>query len=344
MVERSRSGILQCGSSTRLLNSSSHHSSAASHQKQQEINNPITTDAELNILVHSKLDHITKYKTFTRWKGKFLHRFETFLYQRGMDPAQREADTLQLTLNKLCQQSSKVLHYIDQGDLTVQRKTVKAALAVNEMCKTLEQARLELEGLIPSGREERRLGYTKFHLGAILIQQNFPQYVAMKQIEADLQAIVQKTTMMEDDVLDRQQHDCFNHYLKQVIRFCDIMADLDMYEIMKKCIQFRNPPEESESEDPEEMEIHIHNLDTNDHLSIEMLDTDTIALLQGKVINIHSYSVNEILSFLWERCLTEGLVISLSSLFSFSFRYDCDWIRKFAISPTSPNVPGQDGE
>jgi hypothetical protein len=277
MVERSRS-LVQCGSSTRLLNASSHHSSAAA-PKQQEINNPITTDAELNILVHSKLEHITKHKTFARWKGKFLHRFETFLYQKGMDPAQREADALQMTLNKLCKQTARVLQYIDQGDMSADRKTVKAALAVNEMCKTLEQARVELEGLIPSGREERRLGYTKFHLGAILIQQSFPQYVAMKQIEADLQSIAQKTI---EDVLDRQQHDCFNHYLKQVVRFCDIMADLDMYEIMKKCIQFRNPPDDSESEDPNEMEIHINNLDTNDHISIEMLETDTIALLQGR--------------------------------------------------------------
>jgi hypothetical protein len=277
MVERSRS-LLQCGSSTRLLNASSHHPPAAT-QKQQENNNPIKTDAELNILVHSKLEHISKYKTFTRWKGKFLQRFETFLYQKGMDPAQRQADALQVTLNKLCKQTSRVLQYIDQGDLTANRKTVKASLSVNEMCNTLEQARVELEGLIPSGREEKRIGYTKFHLGAILIQQNFPQYVAMKHIEADLQSIAQKTI---NDVLDRQQHDCFNHYLKQVVRFCDIMADLDMYEIMKKCMQFRNPPEESESEDPEEIEIHIHNLDTNDRMSIEMLETDTIALLQGR--------------------------------------------------------------
>ncbi|KAG7373573.1 ubiquitin family protein [Nitzschia inconspicua] len=275
MVERTRS-VRKSGSS-RTLGSSSHHSTSTPAKE----NNPIKTDAELNILVNSKLPNIEKYKTFQRWKGKFLNRFETFLYQKGMDPAQKEADALQETLLKLTKQTAKVLDYIDKGELSQDKKTVKASLALNEMCNTLEEARKELQGLVPSLKaEERKLGYSKFHLGSVLIQQNFPQYVLMETVRNDLASIGE--TM--EEVLDRQQHDAFGHYNKQVVRFCDIMADLDMYEIMKKCIRFRNPPDESESEDPVEMEVHIVNTDENDEqITIEMLETDTIAMLQEMI-------------------------------------------------------------
>ncbi|KAG7340862.1 ubiquitin family protein [Nitzschia inconspicua] len=275
MVERTRS-VRKSGSS-RALGSSSHHSTSTPAKE----NNPIKTDAELNILVNSKLQSIEKYKTFQRWKGKFLERFETFLYQKGMDPAQKEADALQETLLKLTKQTAKVLDYIDKNELSQDKKTVKASLALNEMCNTLEEARKELQGLIPSLKaEERKLGYSKFHLGSVLIQQNFPQYVLMETVRNDL-ASIGKTM---EEVLDRQQHDAFGHYNKQVVRFCDIMADLDMYEIMKKCIRFRNPPDESESEDPVEMEVHIVNTDENDEqITIEMLETDTIAMLQEMI-------------------------------------------------------------
>lgn len=212
MVERSRSIRKSSGHgslSNNNNNNSSHHSSAATakqqHQQQPE-NNPIKTDAELSILVHQKLEPIEKYNSFQRWKGKFLTRFETFLYQKGMDPAKEEAAVLQATLIKLTKQTSKVLYYIEAGDLSGERKTVKASLALNEMCVTLEDARQALEGLIPSSpREEKQFGYSKFHLGAVLIQDNFPQYVAMKAVERDLETIG-KTL---EEVMDRQQHDCF---------------------------------------------------------------------------------------------------------------------------------------
>jgi hypothetical protein len=136
MVERSRS-IRKSGSgissSSRTLNSSSHH-----HAKE---NNPIKMDPELNILVHSKLEPIEKYKTFQRWKGKFLDRFQTFLYQKGMDPAQIEADAMQKTLLQLTKQTAKVLYFIERGELSEDKKTVKASLALNEMCNSLEEAR-----------------------------------------------------------------------------------------------------------------------------------------------------------------------------------------------------------
>jgi hypothetical protein len=50
----------------------------------------------------------------------------------------------------------------------------------------------------------------------------------------------------------------FIHYQKQVARFCDVMADLDLYHIMLKCVEFFNKPDGDESENgTEELTIFV---------------------------------------------------------------------------------------
>jgi uncharacterized protein YbgA (DUF1722 family) len=56
------------------------------------------------------------------------------------------------------------------------------------------------------------LRYSKFHLGAILIQENFPQYILLTTTQEHLSEIGR----VIEEVLDRQQHDAFGHFNKQV--------------------------------------------------------------------------------------------------------------------------------
>lgn len=227
------------------LGSSSHHRNGTPSNSHAKEANPIKNDDELQLLV-GKVDKIQKYKTFQRWKGKFLSRFETFLYSKGMDPAEEAANELDYHLNKLVQKTQNVLDHIHQGNLGADKKTVKASLALNEACNRLEEMRQEIEGVVPSLKsDERRKGYSKFHLGATLIRQGFHQYANMKLVEEHVAEI---GTALKD-VADRQQHDLFQQYHTQVARFCDVMADLDLYNIMLKCVEFYQPPEDSESEE-----------------------------------------------------------------------------------------------
>eukprot|EP00532_Pseudo-nitzschia_australis_P008926 CAMPEP_0168179526 /NCGR_PEP_ID=MMETSP0139_2-20121125/9907_1 /TAXON_ID=44445 /ORGANISM="Pseudo-nitzschia australis, Strain 10249 10 AB" /LENGTH=658 /DNA_ID=CAMNT_0008099395 /DNA_START=345 /DNA_END=2321 /DNA_ORIENTATION=- len=224
-------------------------------------NNPITNDVQLNILVHDKLNKITKYKSFHRWKSKFLNRFENYLTQSGRTPAKEASDKLQEHLNSCSKRANVLLGYIDKGDLSpvTGKKSVRAALALNEFCRDLENTRVELGELVPAKQvDERRRRYTKFHIGASLIEEGFPQYVSMKELEEKVQEIADKTRDVEndEDVLDKLQRDLFRYYAKQVTRFCDVMADLDLYEIMLKCVQFLHPPEDEESDD-EELTIFV---------------------------------------------------------------------------------------
>jgi hypothetical protein len=240
--------------------------------------NPIKTDPQLQVLV-KKLDKVKKYNTFQRWKSSFLTRFDEFLYEKGTEPAEKASSELDVNLKRLVGETTKVLDFIHKGDLGEDKKTVKAALALNEMCTSLEKVRGEIETLIPSLRsEEKRKGYTKFHLGAALIRQSFHQYVSMKVIEDAVTEIGEKL----ENVADRQQLDLFWYYKTHFKRFCDILADMGLYVVMLKCIEFSKPPDEEESEDPECLLILVEST-TGGKLPMEVEVRDTISSIKDAI-------------------------------------------------------------
>jgi len=225
-------------------------------------NNPITNDVKLNILVHDKLENIKKYKQFHRWKSKFLDKFDSYLSESGIDPARKASAEILQHLESCSKRAATLLTHLEKGDMnpTTGRVTVRAALALKEFCVKIDECRFELEELVPAKQiDERRRRYTKFHVGAALIKAGFPQYVAMKELEELVQSIMSKTVDVERDydILDKQERDLFNAYRTQVSRFCDVMADLDLYVIMLKCVEFLNAPDYESDDDVEELTIFV---------------------------------------------------------------------------------------
>ena len=240
--------------------------------------NPIKSDPELQIML-KKLDSVKKYKTFQGWKTKFLDRLEQFLYEAGMKPADTASNDFSATLEKFTKKEAKVVNHMEKGELSDTKKTVKASLALNEMCNSLTTLVTGVEQLIPSvAREEKKRGFTKFHLGAVLIRQGFHQYKTMKAIEDTIVDIGEKL----GDVADRQQQELFKAYVKQVQRFCDVLADLNLYEVMMKCLEFAEPPEEEESEEPETINITIETHDGKT-IRLELEVTETIGNIKDAI-------------------------------------------------------------
>ena len=242
--------------------------------------NPLKTDAELTSLL-KRLDKVKKYKTFQRWKTKFLDRLEQFLYEKGMKPADQAATEFDNLLKKFVKSATKVQDFIEKGDLGDSKKTVKASLALNEMCNSLTGVVDAVYKVIPmKSSDEKKRGFTKFHLGATLIRQGFHQYVTMKAIEDALADIGGKLV----NVADKQQHDLFAEYNKAVQTFCDVMADLNLYEVMLKCVEFLEAPEEEESSDEEPVTIKI-TIDTHDgkKLTLVLDPKDTIGNVKAAI-------------------------------------------------------------
>ena len=242
--------------------------------------NPIKSDAELSALVR-RLDKVKKYKTFQRWKGGFLERLESFLYEAGMQPAEKNGNDFDTQLTKFIKQATKVQDHIAKGELSDTKKTVKASLALSEMCNKLTVLVNEIETLIPFKKdEERKKKFSKFHLGAVLIRQNFKQYAKMQAIGDALVEIGEKL----ETVADRQQHELMEMYRKQVQRFCDVMADLNLYDIMMKCIEFQDPPDEEESSDEEPITITVQVL-TEDGATLTLMlnPSETIGAVKDAI-------------------------------------------------------------
>lgn len=138
--------------------------------------NILKSDPDLKDLL-GQLDTIRTVKTFKRWKSSFLTRWHEFLEQANCDKAQGAYDDFSHSMAKFIQMLQEVDAFVTSGDLTTDRTTVKARNSLNEMSKVLTRTIGEKDDLIPQTASlERQRGYNKFHMGAVLVRDNFGEY------------------------------------------------------------------------------------------------------------------------------------------------------------------------
>ena len=213
-----------------------------------------------------------------------MDRFSTFVSEKGMERAEKTCTEFSKVLEGTVKCASKVTAFIEKGELSSEKKTVKASLALNELTQNHLTTNVDMiRRLIPStGKEEKQAGFTKFHMGAALIRQGFHQYITMKQIQDALEAIAEKI----GDIVDRQQLELFQNYGVRFQRFSDIMADLNLYLIMMKCVEFANPSAQEESSDEEPMTIHIDVITPDGAqktVKLEVEPSDTIGQIKNLI-------------------------------------------------------------
>lgn len=188
--------------------------------------NPLRTDEELVGLL-GRLDRIKTWKRFQGWNQSFLDRLDTFLADRGVGYAQTAADEFKKSMDKNRKYVDKCNSMIGKGDLTNEKVTVKGRSSLNELIKNLDIASNETETLIPkTQKDEKTCGYNKFELGAVLVRDGFTCFDNMTYLNDS----VIKMRESLGEVADRQQMDALEYYQKKFKNFCDIMADLGLYE------------------------------------------------------------------------------------------------------------------
>jgi hypothetical protein len=197
--------------------------------------NPLKYDPELKGLIE-KLDSINSYRTFRRWKSSFLGRFESFLTEKGIEPAENSYKQFSSNMKTFEQDVIKVQKFVDKGEISVDRTTVKGRNSLNEMNKEVVKIIQEEDELIPStGAQEKKKEYNKYHLGAVLVRNGFSEYERMVRCDEILQELKVGGLKV---VADRQQKKEIDNYTIQLQRFRDVMNDLGLYEVMMKCRQF----------------------------------------------------------------------------------------------------------
>jgi len=191
--------------------------------------NPLKDDASLrNQLI--QLDRVKTKSKFDPWKRSFMKRFESFLEQSGVEKAQEAYEEFGREMNRTVSLVKKCEDMNRKGDLTNERATVRGRQALNEMVNDLVVRWAAIKELVPgTGNEEEKRGYNKFMLGAILVRDDFSEYEQMKYVNDAIQEMAGETLT---EVADRVHLEQFGNYQIQFKRFCDLLADLGLYEGM----------------------------------------------------------------------------------------------------------------
>jgi len=189
--------------------------------------NPLKDDPTLrNQLI--QLDRVKSRRKWEPWKRSFTKRFESFLDQSGVEKAQEAYEQLSRDMDRTVSLVQKCEEMNQMGALTNERATVKGRHALNEMVNDLVVRWGAIKEMVPgTGDEEEARGYNKFMLGAILVRDDFSEYERMEYVYDTIQ-IMGEDTLKE--VADRVHIEQFANYQIQFQRFCDLLADLGLYE------------------------------------------------------------------------------------------------------------------
>lgn len=216
--------------------------------------NPIKEDPVLRQLLQD-LESITTKRDFTRWKSSFVERFSTFLSSDGEVAAAEKRSVYQKTLGRFVKVVQQLEGHISNGDLSLMegKTTVKARKCLAEVHKHLTAVANETENLIPgTGEQIREMGYTKFHMGAVMIKDGFEEYDRLS-LCADVMQRLRETTCLAQ-VADKQLLEEMENYVDKFDMFCDIMADLGLRKAMLLCHELNELPDEPEPEPKPEPE------------------------------------------------------------------------------------------
>jgi hypothetical protein len=183
-----------------------------------------------------KLEFVKSGRAFKRWKSSFLAKFESFLEQSNIDDALTVHKHFSASMGVFVKQVSVLNEFVDKGDLSEEKITVKGRNSLNEMHKLMTDVINELDDLIPStGAMEKKRGYTKFHIGAVLIRDDFSEYSRLSSC-GDILKHMREVSL--NDIADKQILEEMDNYGAKLQKFCDVMADIGLYQVMLKCIEF----------------------------------------------------------------------------------------------------------
>jgi hypothetical protein len=183
-------------------------------------------DAELKEML-GQLDSIRTGRSFRRWKTSFLSRWEEFLEQENINAADSAYQHFSSNMAKFVILIHAVNVHVAKNDLTIARTTVKARNALNEMNKNLTLIIDEQDALIPQTNQlEKKRGYNKFHMGAILIRDSFKEYGRLTECRDILQHMRSESL---NDVADKQILEEMDNFAAKLQKFCDVMADLGLF-------------------------------------------------------------------------------------------------------------------
>lgn len=209
--------------------------------------NPLKDDVVLNNLLKD-LSQIRDQNQFQRWRSTFLDRFNSFLEEGASNAASTRYQTFTSSVTILMRLCFKLKGFLDKGDMAPDKCTVNARLCLSELSSQIAVVMENQDHLIPSTKAmEDELGYTKFNIGAILVRDDFSDYRRLNLCGKILSKFQQSLA----GVANSQVLDQMTMFKAKFSAFCDIMADLGLFQAMLKSSELAPDEEERQKKKQE---------------------------------------------------------------------------------------------
>lgn len=185
----------------------------------------------------------------------------------------RDADgRLLVKLQSLAKVSLQVQTLTTAGHMTKTQVTAEGRRALSKWTEEMTIVEKEVAKFCPkTSKDVDKIGYDKYELGAILIEDGFHVYEIML---TNLEFITQLCNGPLEGVLDKNELTIMDYYGREIQSFVDVMRDLGLVNLMKQCMavyqeETRPPRDEATDvllapveDDPVDMDSHAKSAPT----------------------------------------------------------------------------------
>jgi hypothetical protein len=146
--------------------------------------NPLLEDEQLQVLL-KQVDSIDNPRQFLLWRLSFLKRYNEFLDQESSRKAERVYKRFRkAALQPLILHLQRLRTHLLKNEITQDKCTVKARHTLGNLQHIVVQVTRQLQKLLPmTGEDQMNVGYSKFHMGALLLRDGFTEYARLTLAE-----------------------------------------------------------------------------------------------------------------------------------------------------------------
>ena len=196
------------------------------------------TDETIKSFVQNKeTDTIGSHEEFEDWKDEFLKTFRQYLNPIGTATAREVDEELYLELENLAKACLETKKLVKEGKITPDYCSVSGQRCINEMITMVKNCEASIEAYVPKTKAlDKKCGYTKFELAAVLVRDGFRAYGLMTATRDYLVSLVNEGGALSE-VLKPNQLTIAMYYFLRLEAFQEFMADLGMYQMMEQCVE-----------------------------------------------------------------------------------------------------------
>jgi hypothetical protein len=146
--------------------------------------NPLLEDEQLQLLL-KQVDAIDNPRQFLLWRLSFLKRYNEFLDQESTVKAEKVYKRFRkAALQPLILHLQRLRTHLLKNEITQHKCTVKARHTLGNLQHIVVQVTRQLQKLLPmTGEDQMNVGYSKFHMGALLLRDGFTEYARLTLAE-----------------------------------------------------------------------------------------------------------------------------------------------------------------